>query len=213
MRASGSGGFDWQSSALRTWLIDAMLAEGRSATAQPWISVLAAQARVELHPWRAADAESYRWSTMMARDPRSVAAADLPDFRRNFLPGWRLASLALRATLLLGDGERTRVAVARLDDLSETMNAHFRLVSGYFGAFTDAYTGSGPSALQLLAEPPESVTLATLGAAMAGMEAASIASSRASADRWLAWSQRVLPHTCSRLRSGPSRERAWKPCC
>ena len=58
MRASGSGGFDWQSSALRTWLIDAMLAEGRSATAQPWISVLAAQARVELHPWRAADAES-----------------------------------------------------------------------------------------------------------------------------------------------------------
>ena len=193
MRASGSGGFDWQSSALRTWLIDAMLAEGRSATAQPWISVLAAQARVELHPWRAADAESYRWSTMMARDPRSVAAADLPDFRRNFLPGWRLASLALRATLLLDDDERTRVAVARLDDLSETMNAHFRRVSGYFGAFTDAYTGSGPSALQLLAEPPESVTLATLGAAMAGMEAASIASSRASADRWLAWSQRVLP--------------------
>lgn len=191
IRNSDRGGFDWQSSAVRSWLIPYLFARGERTEAMPWIRSLHAQAEVASHPWRRADAVLFQsaagGSSLVGQADAEVEA--LASSSGNFLATWRLTLLRVRRALLRGDWDDVRTHCEALEALRDKIHPAFADGAPATRALVSAYSKPGEAET---VEPGEAL-LPNVGALLMRMEAVAIAGTQSDAARWASWSREQLP--------------------
>lgn len=183
-------GLDRDRTFLISWYIPWLGSIGDRRTAHPLIRDLRQEAEEAGSVWRLADATAFQvWDDFFGSEQFDAGKGDVD--RRNAVAVWRSEGVRLRHALLRDDREGATHALQRM------LRARRRVGAADIGAIEqfEAAAAMGDESLDEpgAGPPPESVSLAGLGAVLAEAEAIAYRGSQRAAGEWSERLQALLP--------------------
>jgi DNA-binding CsgD family transcriptional regulator len=183
LQLTDSGEADHLHTFVLTWLLSLVFASGELRRAAPWERSLEHYAKQWVHPHRLADAAVCTLARTRIEHPeREWSGVSVPLMPTNWLARLRVAALSLHDSTF---NRKWASASIALGNLSEIRSKHHPRVTENIALYRAVIDIARGRTLEFTEEPPAEVNLLTLGAVLAGAEAAAKAATPSLATSWL----------------------------